>query len=175
MPKNKKYWKSSGSSHPLSTKGRRLEDVEREEERKRVAKEKSQEELRNMVNLQMGLKNLVTTRFIFVHFSTHCRTHDDIVVPAEGAIVEMTLEGGIRQSWHRFLRPGPLPPGTRNECIAKARKTHNIPVDDETLCARSQDDDVLEDINSILCNERDLQTKPGRINTYYSLIFFLNP
>ena len=64
-----------------------------------------------MVDLRAGPQNLISTKFIFAHFSTHCRTHENIVVPAEGAIVEMSLEGGILQSWHSFLPPGDIPQG----------------------------------------------------------------
>ena len=64
-----------------------------------------------MVDLRAGLQNLISTKFIFAHFSTHCRTDENIVVPAEGAIVEMSLETGILQSWHSFLPPGKIPAG----------------------------------------------------------------
>ena len=107
MPKN---WKSK-TSQPLSTKGRRLEDIEREEEERKLEELTNRETLRRMVDLRSGTQNLRSTEFIFAHFSTHCRTHDDIVVPAEGAIVEMSLDGGIGQSWHSFLPPGDLPAG----------------------------------------------------------------
>jgi len=143
----------------LSTKGRTLEEIEQEEERKKMIKELSIQELRKMVDLQYGLEDLVKTSFIFVHFSTHCRTHDGIVVPAEGAIVEMTLAKGIGQGWHGFLQPGDIPMGYRSECIAKARKTHNIPLDDENLFVHS-DEDVVEDLNNILCKKDSLQIKP---------------
>ena len=64
-----------------------------------------------MVDLRAGPQNLISAKFIFAHFSTHCRTDENIVVPAEGAIVEMSLEGGILQSWHSFLPPGNIPAG----------------------------------------------------------------
>jgi len=143
----------------LSTKGRTLEEIEREEEEKKMIKELSMQELRKMVDLQYGLEDLVNTSFIFVHFSTHCRTHDNIVVPAEGAIVEMTLAKGVGHGWHGFLKPGNIPMGYRSACIAKARKTHNIPLDDENLYVHS-DEDVLEDLNNILCKKDSLQIKP---------------
>jgi protein maelstrom len=162
MPKSMK-WKPfnqvNDAGQPLSTKGRTLEEIEQEEERKRMAKELNIQELRKMVDLQNGIENLSTKKFVFVHFSTHCRTHDDIVVPAEGAILEMTLEKGVGQGWHGFLNPGKIPMGYRGECIAKARKTHNIPLDDENLFVYS-DEDVLEDMNNILCQKESLQIKP---------------
>lgn len=84
---------------------------------------------------------------------------DNIVVPAEGAIVEMTLAKGIGHGWHGFLKPGNIPMGYRSACIAQARKTHNIPLDDENLFVHS-DEDVLEDLNNILCKKDSLQIKP---------------
>lgn len=162
MPKSKQKWKYlNDAGQPLSTKGRTLEEIEQEKENERKAKELNTLELRKMVDLQNGLQNLMTNSFVFVHFSTHCRTHDNIVVPAEGAILEMTLEKGVGEKgwWHGFLNPGKIPMGYRSECIAKARKTHNIPLEDENLFVYS-DEDVVEDMNNILRQKESLQLKP---------------
>ena len=163
MPKSKQKWRYlNDAGQPLSTKGRTLEEIEQEKENERKAKELSTLELRKMVDLQNGLQNLMTNSFVFVHFSTHCRTHDNIVVPAEGAILEMTLEKGVGEKgwWHGFLNPGKIPMGYSSECIAKARKTHNIPLEDENLFVYS-DEDVVEDMNNILRQKESLQLKPG--------------
>jgi len=152
------HWKSS-TSQPLSTKGRRLDDIEKEEEEKKIEELRTQEILRRMVDLRAGLQNLISTKFIFAHFSTHCRTDENIVVPAEGAIVEMSLETGILQSWHSFLPPGKIPAGSRNDCITKARKTHQISLDDENLFVHSNED-IFEDMINILYNESDGKIRP---------------
>jgi len=160
MPKSKKWYHVNNAGQPLSTKGRTLEEIEREEKQKRLAKELSIQELKEMVDLQNGVEALITKKFVFLHFSTHCKTHDNHVVPAEGAILEMTLKTGVDplRNWHGFLNPGKIPMGYRGECIAKARKTHNIPLDDEEIF--ETDEDVLEKMNNILCEGENREFKP---------------
>ena len=74
------------------------------------------------------LSELADFSFVIGNFFTHCVTHDGKVVPAEGAVVEFSLEGGILAQWHCVLRSGPIPSGYRGQCTENAKKTHNIPI-----------------------------------------------
>ena len=49
--------------------------------------------------------------------------------------------------------------GSRNDCITKARKTHQIPLDDENLFVHSNED-IFEDMINILYNESDGKIRP---------------
>ena len=49
--------------------------------------------------------------------------------------------------------------GSRNDCITKARKTHQIPLDDENLFVHSNED-IFEDMMNILYNESDGKIRP---------------
>ena len=66
--------------------------------------------------------------FIIGDFTAHCLTHDGVAVPAEGAVVEFSLERGIISQWHSILNPGPIPVGYRSQCIENSKKTHHIPL-----------------------------------------------
>ena len=67
-------------------------------------------------------------KFIIGDFAAHCITHDGVAVPAEGAVVEFSLEKGIISQWHSILNPGPIPVGYRSQCIENSKKTHHIPL-----------------------------------------------
>ena len=72
---------------------------------------------------KLGIK-----QFIIADFAAHCITHDGVAVPAEGAVVEFSLEKGIISQWHSILNPGPIPEGYRSQCIENTKKTHHIPL-----------------------------------------------
>ena len=74
------------------------------------------------------LSELADFSFVIGNFFTHCVTHHGKVVPAEGAVVEFSLEGGILAQWHCVLRSGPILSGYRGQCTENAKKTHNIPI-----------------------------------------------
>ena len=74
------------------------------------------------------LSELADFSFVVGDFFVHCVTHDGKVVPAEGAVVEFSLEEGILAQWHCILRSGPIPSGYRSQCTENAKKTHNIPI-----------------------------------------------
>ena len=67
-------------------------------------------------------------KFIIGDFAAHCITHDGVAVPAEGAVVEFSLEKGIISQWHSILNPGLIPVGYRSQCIENSKKTHHIPL-----------------------------------------------
>ena len=74
------------------------------------------------------LSELADFSFVVGNFFVHCVTHEGKVVPAEGAVVEFSLEDGILAQWHCILRSGPIPSGYRGQCTENAKKTHNIPI-----------------------------------------------
>ena len=91
--------------------GRRLQDLEAEEERKRDEAIRATEFLTNLVDLcSIGRQNLLNQTFVLAHFSTHFASGGK-VVPAEGALLKMSLKHGILMDRHWFLPPGDLPPG----------------------------------------------------------------
>ena len=49
--------------------------------------------------------------------------------------------------------------GSRNDCITKARKTHQIPLDDENLFVHSNED-IFEDMINIIYNDNDVKIMP---------------
>lgn len=162
MAKNN-YSNVSRTSETLTTKGRTLEEQEKDEARKRDIEIKTREDLLELTDISKGPKSLAKRKFILAHFSTHCRTPDDKVVPAEGALLEFSMQSGIERQKHFFIRPGDLPLGTRSQCLEKAKKTHNIPLDDEKLYAFS-DEDILDEIVGMLLVPKTLKTSPSKNN-----------
>ena len=107
--KQKKFWNSQNSK-PLTTKGRSLEELQREEEAKRISEIQTREELLKMANF--GERDSFTRKkFVLVQFSTHYNVKD-VVVPAEGAMLEFSIRDGLEKERHWFLRPGDLPLGS---------------------------------------------------------------
>ena len=114
----------------LTTKNRTLEDLQKEEIEKNQLTEKLREDIKRFVEVEPeDVLDLATFHFIIAHFSTQCKSHDGQVVPAEGAMLSMSISQGITGDFHAFLEPGDIPCGYRSECMAKGRKTHNIPID----------------------------------------------
>ena len=166
MPKKKTHWKSfnstisSKSEFNISTKGRKLEDVLLEEQNKKDEEYRDKVFLMSMTDAKTHGKFAMKTKKIYlVHFSTFLLTRDDKVVPAEGALLEFSVNSGITKCWHSYLEPGEIPMGTRSDCYAKAQKTHLLPLDDENLFINSYED-VLDDINNILMSQENYEIQP---------------
>ncbi|XP_052778388.1 protein maelstrom homolog [Mya arenaria] len=74
-------------------------------------------------------KELKKLKFYFINFQILCKTEEGVVLPAEIAIIEFSLEKGITKELHRFIEPGQIPPGYRFTCIQNSDDTHQIPVE----------------------------------------------
>ena len=116
----------------LTTKNRSLKQLQIEQEEKAKLENKLREDIKRFASVEPDdIVDLSTFHFIIAHFSTQCKSHDGKVVPAEGAMLSMSISQGITGDFHAFLEPGDIPCGYRSECMAKGRKTHNIPIDAE--------------------------------------------
>ena len=170
MPRRNRY----GTGDPndpanLTTKGRSrqaLEDEENQKEVEKAANKKMVEKIarefvEKITDFPSGSDaSSLNQPIILIHFSNHCRTHDDIIVPAEGAMVAMSIKKGIERTWHAFLRPGKIPLGYRSECLTKARKTHNIPLDQDDLY--TPDNKAWNEILWMLFAESAEEASPGK-------------
>ena len=159
-------WKSWSSAEPLTTKGRRLEDLERDEQRKREEEYRAQSDILSMVDvLNHGRSKVVGKKFFLAHFGIHLKTPDDIILPAEGALIEFSIDTGISRQWHSLIQAGEIPLGTRSECVANAQKTHLIPLEDEDLYKNADGEmitpeDILDEIVGMLTKVKDFGTEP---------------
>ena len=116
----------------LTTKNRSLKEAEDEASEKEAEKQKLRQDILQMVDLSTeDVYTLANFSFIIAHFSTQCKSHDGKVVPAEGAMMGISMNQGINGEFHAFLEPGDIPLGYTSECMVKARKTHQIPTDAE--------------------------------------------
>ena len=116
----------------LTTKNRSLKQLQNEQKEKEDLADKLRDDIKRFVDVVPDdIADLATFHFIIAHFSTQCKSHDGKVVPAEGAMLSMSISQGITGDFHAFLEPGDIPCGYRSECMAKGRKTHNIPIDAE--------------------------------------------
>ncbi len=165
--KDNRHFAEKDPAEAVTTKGRRLCDLEKEEEERKCQEQRMRREIRSLFETQPSA--VAYKRFILVSFSTHCVTSNGEVVPAEGSIISMSLKNGknfllnrclfidtmiisgIRTEWHSFLNPGEIPFGYRAECLRIARKTHNIPLDTEELYTKS-DADICRDIMQIIAD-----------------------
>ena len=119
-------------SQILTTKNRSLKEAEDEANEKKAEKEKLKQDILQMVDLSTeDVYTLANFSFIIAHFSTQCKSHTGQVVPAEGAMMGISINHGINGEFHAFLEPGEIPIGYSSECMAKGRKTHQIPIDAE--------------------------------------------
>jgi len=69
-------------------------------------------------------------KFYFIKFLNFCKTDDldPIYVPAEVGLVEYSLEEGITNTYHKFIKPGPIPPGYASMCKMNSKEYHQIPL-----------------------------------------------
>lgn len=93
------------------------------------AQELMEDRIRAICSDKMGLAN---KKFLLVHCSMLCQALDGkkkemVTIPAEGAVVEMSLMGGITRTYHSFFDAGNVPMGYGAECMKHAEKTHNVP------------------------------------------------
>eukprot|EP00093_Oithona_nana_P000396 00396.XXX_967_2436_1 [CDS] Oithona nana genome sequencing. len=150
----------------LTTKNRSLKQLQNEQKEKEDLADKLRDDIKRFVDVVPDdIADLATFHFIIAHFSTQCKSHDGKVVPAEGAMLSMSISQGITGDFHAFLEPGDIPCGYRSECMAKGRKTHNIPIDAEDefyTKDRLVFDQLLELINRssaevVFCLEDEVQ------------------
>jgi len=162
MVKNKrKYHGDQNSDNPITTKGRSVQSLVQEENAKLLEEANQKEAIYKLFNAST-IKGLAHRRFILASFSSHCRTHKGQYVPAEGAMIELSIKDGICGQWHDLLRPGKIPTGFRSECLDKARKTHNIPLDRKEIF--NDDHVVLEKILKVVfASSVDINPQPGMI------------
>ena len=107
------------------TMGRPLADIQREAAKQRKIVADMERDVENTVS---GLGNTVTRASFFVaHFNYLCRTSDDFFPPCEAAVVEFSLERGVKRIWHEFLSPlDSVPVGYKYKCQQHARVTHHL-------------------------------------------------
>ena len=91
-------------------------------------------------------------------------------VPAEISLARFSLSDGIKEVYHAFPRPGPVPLGYKRACLENSAKNHKIPLelvseeDDDGDTTRygkySEDEEILEQMMNILNGEHFLFTLP---------------
>jgi protein maelstrom len=110
------------------------------------------------------LTDISLKKFVLASFSTHCRTREGVVIPAEGAMLEMSIFGGIsKQGFHGFIEPGKIPLGYRADCISKARKTHNLPLESEELYRLTDAEICKTIVEMIYRGSVDGKPQPGNL------------
>jgi len=55
-------------------------------------------------------------KFYFMDVQSLCKTDDKQYLPVEIAVLEFTLQDGIRKLYHSFIKPPPIPTGLRYQC-----------------------------------------------------------
>lgn len=67
--------------------------------------------------------------FHLIHVNWFCVTNNNIYYPAEVALVEFSLESGIKSTYHTLINSGPTPCGFAYEVKAHVEETHGIPTE----------------------------------------------
>ena len=120
-------WKNQekDSGRKYDAIGRPLADIEREAARQRKMVADMERDVENTVS---GLGDTVTRASFFVaHFNYLCKTSDDFFPPCEAAVVEFSLERGVKRIWQEFLSPlDSVPEGYKYKCQQHARVTHHL-------------------------------------------------
>lgn len=92
--------------------------------------ERRQEERQLLLQSWSSGQDIRKTKFYFIAFQTLCVLPDNKgYLPCELACIEYTMAHGIKKTFHRFLKPGPIPMGYRYMCQSNSESTHQIPVE----------------------------------------------
>uniref|UniRef100_A0A182IKG6 HMG box domain-containing protein n=1 Tax=Anopheles atroparvus TaxID=41427 RepID=A0A182IKG6_ANOAO len=81
-----------------------------------------------MISQATDNNRLERLEFYFISFGYFCALSDGRYVPAEVGAVRYSLEGGILDTFHMLINPGPLPAGKRLDAKQHSENFHQLPL-----------------------------------------------
>ncbi|XP_055677737.1 protein maelstrom homolog [Lutzomyia longipalpis] len=147
----------SGSSDIKTCHGIAYREVEQEKRRAAEESRKMKEEVRQLINTAILAQNLSSKMYYVIHINYFCESRDSNgevrYDAAELAILDFSLEDGVKHGMHTVIRLDELPYGYTFEASYHTEKTHMLPLPPKTIGCSTIDDAVEEVLRFINMDE----------------------
>ena len=163
---------SSKKVHGYDAIGRPLADIE-ERDRKLIENAKNKTEtVQKIIEVANRTDTVEFKEFCVIHANIFVKTpENNQIVPAEVAVTKFSIEKGIVETYHTFIKPGDIPRGYKYMCMETSETKHKIPLypdenTDPNSTMRPQitpypaDRDIIENIKKMLGSSEYLFTMP---------------
>ncbi|XP_055680766.1 protein maelstrom homolog [Lutzomyia longipalpis] len=143
-----------GSSSSIKTcHGIDYTEVEREQRQAAKQQKTMKEDVRQMIKQAILAQKISSKTYFVIHINYFCQSRGSDGEPhydaAELAILDFSLEDGIKRGMHTFMKLDTLPYGYSFEATRHTNDTHQLPLPPDTIGQTTIREAVLEVINFI--------------------------